>query len=142
VAQQPPGEASFPRRVVRLTLQDIDLELQTEPGLFSHRAIDTGTALLLRRAPFPPRSGHVLDLGCGYGPIAVALGARAPGANVWALDTDERALELTEANIRRAALSNVVVRTPRAVPAGLTFAAIYSNPPTRIGKHALRALLA
>jgi 16S rRNA (guanine1207-N2)-methyltransferase len=141
VAPRPHGDAPFPRRVVRLTLRDIDLELQTDPGLFSHRTIDTGTMLLLQHAPSPPESGHLLDLGCGYGPIALVLAIRAPRARVWAVDTDDRALSVTEENVQRAGLSNVVVCTPRAVPDALSFASIYSNPPTRIGKHALHALL-
>jgi 16S rRNA (guanine1207-N2)-methyltransferase len=83
----------------------------------------------------------LLDLGCGYGPIALALARRAPNARVWAVDVDDRALQATEKNARRAAVTNVVACTPRAVPDGISFRAIYSNPPTRIGRAALMALL-
>lgn len=58
-----------------------------------------------------------------------------------ALDVDDRALQATESNARRASVTNVVVRTPRAVPTHLSFSAIYSNPPTRIGKAALLSML-
>ncbi len=134
-------DAPFQRRVVRLSLPDLDLELQTEAGLFSHRSIDAGTEVLLRHAPPPPDRGNLLDLGCGYGPVALVLGVRAPRARVWAVDVDDRALEITDANVRRAGLANIVACTPRSVPPDLTFSAIYSNPPTRIGKLAVRSLL-
>lgn len=134
-------DAPFPEALVRLTLPDLVLDLATEPGLFSHRRIDTGTQILLEDAPRPPSGGELLDLGCGYGPVALALARRSPKARVWALDVDDRALQATERNAQRASITNVVVSTPRAVPAHLSFSAIYSNPPTRIGKAALLSLL-
>jgi len=89
----------------------------------------------------PPSTGDLLDLGCGYGPIAIALAARAPNARVWAVDVNERALALTIANAEAAGLSNVRAVTPEAVPQRVRFAAIYTNPPVRIGKTALHELL-
>src|SRR6266498_5164069 len=86
------------RRTVRLRLGDLDLELQADRGVFGSKGIDAGTMVLLREAPPPPESGDVLDLGCGYGPIAIALARKAPNARVWAVDVNERALELTQAN--------------------------------------------
>jgi 16S rRNA (guanine1207-N2)-methyltransferase len=135
------SDASLPSTIVTLSLPDHVLSLKTEPGLFSHRQIDIGTDLLLRFAPFPPTSGEILDLGCGYGAVALALALRAPNARVWALDVDDRALQATEENVAAHGLSNVLVTTPRSVPSEVRFAAIYSNPPTRIGKQARMALL-
>lgn len=134
-------DAPFPQALVRLTLPDLVLDLTTEPGLFSHRRINTGTQILLEDAPPPPSQGDLLDLGCGYGPIALALARRSPETRVWAVDVDDRALQATEKNAQRAAISNVVITTPRAVPDRLAFSAIYSNPPTRIGRAALLSLL-
>ena len=134
-------DAPFPETVVRLSLPDLVLDLATEPGLFSHRRVDPGTRLLLEEAPLPPSHGELLDLGCGYGPIALALASRAPRARVWAIDVDDRALQATERNARRAGLANIVTRTPRLVPDDVRFRAIYSNPPTRIGRAALVLLL-
>ena len=126
---------------VRVVLPDLYLELATDSGVFSPGRLDPGTRLLLESAPLPPASGDLLDLGCGYGPIACALATRAPGATVWAVDVNERALELCARNARAAGLENVHCVTPgdAAVPARL--AAIWSNPPVRIGKDALHALL-
>jgi len=135
-----PAVPSRPR-TVHLHLADLDLELEADRGVFGSRGIDLGTLTLLREAPQPPASGEILDLGCGYGPIAVALARRAPGTRVWAVDVNERALELTRTNAVANHAPNVEVRAPDAVPPELRFAAIYSNPPVRVGKAPLHQLL-
>ncbi len=109
--------------------------------MFGFRGVDLGTMVLLREAPAPPSSGEILDLGCGYGPIAVALALRSPGARVWAVDVNERALELTRANAAAAKAPNVSACLPDAVPQDVRFDAIYSNPPVRVGKAPLHELL-
>jgi len=126
---------------VRVILPDVYLELATDAGVFSPGRLDPGTRLLLEESPVPPASGDLLDLGCGYGPIACALAARAPEASVWAVDVNERALELCARNARAAGLANVRCVTPGDASLPARFPAIWSNPPVRIGKDALHALL-
>jgi len=127
---------------VRLALPDVGpFELVTDRGVFAADRVDPGTMVLLRAIPPLPVDGHLLDLGCGYGPIALTLAARSPRATVWAVDVNERALQLTTQNARAAGLANVVVVPPEGVPADVRFTAMYSNPPIRIGKPALHALL-
>lgn len=127
--------------LVRVVLPDVYLELATDAGVFSPGRLDAGTRLLLDQAPVPPPAGDLLDLGCGYGPIACVLAKRAPGATVWAVDVNERALELCAQNAAAAGLSNVrcVLAADPSVPSRL--AGIWSNPPVRIGKAALHELL-
>ena len=127
--------------LVRVVLPDVYLELATDAGVFSPARLDPGTRLLLDEAPAPPPAGDLLDLGCGYGPIACVLAKRSPGATVWAVDVNERALELCARNAAAAGLTNVRCVTPDdpSVPARL--AGIWSNPPVRIGKAALHELL-
>jgi 16S rRNA (guanine1207-N2)-methyltransferase len=127
---------------VHVVTPDLHLELATDSGVFSPSRLDPGTRLLLDTAPPPPAEGNLLDLGSGYGPLALVLGARSPGARVWAVDVNARALELCTANAERAGLANVRCTAPDdpAVPAA--FRLIWSNPPIRIGKPALHALLA
>jgi 16S rRNA (guanine1207-N2)-methyltransferase len=134
-----PDVASAPR-TVPLVLPDLSVTLTTDRGVFARDAVDPGTKLLLLEGPPPPAGGDLLDLGCGYGPIAVALARRAPGARVWAVDVNRRALDLCAAN---AAAAGVEVRalSPEEVPADVRFAGIWSNPPVRIGKTALHELL-
>jgi 16S rRNA (guanine1207-N2)-methyltransferase len=126
---------------VRVILPDLYLELATDAGVFSPGRLDPGTRLLLEESPAPPASGDLLDLGCGYGAIACVLAARSPGATVWAVDVNERALELCARNARAAGLQNVRCVTPDDASVPARFAAIWSNPPVRIGKDALHALL-
>ena len=127
---------------VHVELPDTSFTLRTDRGVFSHGRLDAGTALLLRAAPPPPPTGAALDLGCGAGPIAVALAGRAPGAQVWAVDVNERARALCAANASANGRANIVVAAPDEVPAGVRFDVIWSNPPIRIGKAALHELLA
>jgi 16S rRNA G1207 methylase RsmC len=97
--------------------------------------------VLLREAPPPPERGTFLDLGCGWGPIALTLGLLSPAATVYAVDVNERARELTQANATAAGLTDVRVATPDAVPDDVRFDLIWSNPPIRVGKAALHDLL-
>lgn len=135
-----PAVPSAPRSVP-LVLPDLVVDLVTDRGVFSGRAVDPGTRLLLLEGPAVPPEGDLLDLGCGYGPITVALARRAPGATVWGVDVNRRALDLTAANAQAAGCANVRAVAPDEVPAGLRFATIWSNPPIRIGKEPLHDLL-
>ena len=126
---------------VRVVLPDLYLELATDSGVFSPGRLDPGTRLLLENGPAPPPSGDILDLGCGYGPIACALAARAPEATVWAVDVNERALALCAANAASAGLANVRCVPPDSPDIPPRLAGIWSNPPVRIGKGPLHAML-
>jgi 16S rRNA (guanine1207-N2)-methyltransferase len=135
-----PSAAHRPE-AVHVLLPDVHLELGTDSGVFSPRRLDPGTRLLLDTAPPPPSSGNLLDLGCGYGPLALVLASRSPAARIWAVDVNTRALALTGANAARAGLVNVTGAVPDdpRIPAKIDL--IWSNPPVRIGKNALHALL-
>jgi 16S rRNA (guanine1207-N2)-methyltransferase len=122
------------------------LTLATDAGVFSPGRLDPGTRLLLEVAPPPPADGDLLDLGAGYGPLALVLAKRSPGARIWAVDVNERALELCAGNAAASGLANVrCVSAASAGPdsAGLpaTYQLIWSNPPIRIGKQALHSML-
>ena len=130
------------RRLIKLRLRDLEADLWTDRGVFAGDRVDPGTVVLLESAPAPPAGeAELLDLGCGYGPISVALARRAPRARVWAVDVNERALELTRDNAFLNGCSNVHACAPDEVPAEVRFDAIYSNPPIRIGKDPLHRLL-
>jgi 16S rRNA (guanine1207-N2)-methyltransferase len=127
---------------VHVVLPDLHLALETDAGVFSPGRRDPGTRLLLETAPPPPGAGDLLDLGCGYGPLALVLAARAPGARVWATDVNTRALRLCERNAAAAGLPNVRCVPPDDAAMPGSFGLIWSNPPIRIGKAALHELLA
>ncbi|MFE2105868.1 class I SAM-dependent methyltransferase [Kitasatospora sp. NPDC059463] len=134
-------EVASERRPITVTLPDLTLELTTDAGVFSRTRLDPGTRILLEHAPPPRVRGPILDVGCGYGPIALTWASRRKRLPVWAVDVNERALELVRHNAGSLGLGNVQAALPEEVPADLRFAAIYSNPPIRIGKTALRRLL-
>ncbi|ANY05884.1 class I SAM-dependent methyltransferase [Pseudonocardia sp. HH130630-07] len=135
-----PTAASRPGSV-RLHTSGVDLELATDAGVFSGSRIDRGTKVLLDSAPMPPVRGPLLDVGCGYGPIALTVASRRRRLPVWAVDVNERALGLTRSNAEAAGLGNVTACRPDEVPADVTFAGIYSNPPIRSGKGTLHELM-
>ena len=127
---------------VELVLPDLSATLTTDSGVFAKLRIDAGSKLLLLDGPAPtPGDQHLLDLGAGYGPIAIALAVRNPEATVWAVEINSRARELCTANAAAAGLSNVRVAAPEEVPDDVRFDRLWSNPPIRIGKSALQQLL-
>jgi 16S rRNA G1207 methylase RsmC len=127
--------------IVDVALPDVAFTMATDRGVFSHGHLDTGTSLLLREAPPPATAGELLDLGCGSGAVAITLAMRSPLAQVWAVDVNSRALELTTANAARNGVTTIHAVAPDDVPDDVRFATIWSNPPIRIGKQALQRLL-
>src|SRR3979411_615026 len=106
-----PAVASKPR-LVHLHVGELAIELKADRGVFGSRGVDLGTLVLLREAPPPPLEGEILYLCAGYGPIAIALARQAPGARVWAVDVNERAIELTKTNAAAAEVINVTASSP------------------------------
>lgn len=109
---------------------------ETSTGVFSGGHLDKATRLLLERSEPPPAGSVVLDLGCGWGPIACSLAAA--GSTVWAIDVNPRALELTAKNAGDLPVEAVL---PEDVPDEVMFDAIWSNPPIRAGKQVLHELM-
>lgn len=129
------------RRSITVQIAGRDTEVTTANGVFSPDHIDTGTAVLLANTPPPPPGGNLLDLGCGWGPIALTVATLSPRATVWAVDVNERALDLVRHNAEALGLDNIRAATPDEVPADIVFRGIRSNPPIRVGKNQLHDLL-
>ena len=139
--QPDPSTPSEPK-TVDLVLPDLVLRLTTDRGVFARDQVDTGTKLLLLEGPEPTAGdGHLVDVGAGYGPIACALAIRNPAATVWAIEVNARARHLCRHNAATAGLDNVRVIEPDEFPDDVEVDRIWSNPPIRIGKPALRTLL-
>ncbi len=135
----PGSELKLRRITVHLGGQD--REVTTSNSIFSPAHVDQGTEVLLRYAPTPPATGNLLDLGCGWGPIALSLALESPEATVWAVDVNDRALELVRRNAAEFGLSNIRAVRADDVPADVQFSAIWSNPPIRVGKDVLHGML-
>jgi 16S rRNA (guanine1207-N2)-methyltransferase len=128
-------------RTMSVVLADRRVEVVTASGVFSPDRVDAGTAVLLSHTPPPPPGGHLLDLGCGWGPISLSLAMLAPHATVWAVDVNERALDLVRRNAEALGLTNVNAVRPEDVPDDVVFRSIRSNPPIRVGKNVLHGML-
>lgn len=132
--------ASSSERTVDLVLPDVQMTLTTDRGVFSADHVDIGSKLLLLDGPAAVPNDRVLvDVGCGYGPIAYTLAARNPTATVYAVDVNQRARDLCARNT--ASLGNVIVAAPEDVPTDLVVDRVWSNPPIRVGKQVLHDLL-
>ena len=129
------------RKRLHVVLRGNEADVEVSNGVFSGNRVDLGTSVLLRQAPEPPEEGTFLDLGCGWGPIALALGFASPKADIWALDVNERALDLTRRNAELNGVRNVRAVTADEIPSDVTFDLIWSNPPIRVGKDVLHELL-
>lgn len=136
-----PGSADV-RRTVAARIWGREYTFTTATGVFSRDRLDLGTAVLLREVDPPAAGGTYLDLGSGYGPIAVALATEDQQARIWAVDVNARALELTRENAVAAGVADrVQVAQPDDVPADVRFDQIWSNPAIHIGKEELHRML-
>lgn len=116
--------------------------LTSANGVFAADGLDRGTEILLRESVPPIGEPDVLDLGCGYGPVALGIALACPGARVDAVDVNERAVALCRDNaVELGVADRVRTLRPDQVEAGRTYDEIWSNPPIRIGKEALHTLL-
>ena len=120
-----------------------EFHFETTWGLFSPRGIDEGTRLLLDRLEVPADS-DCLDLGCGYGPIGLALAAQAPQGHTLMVDKDFVAVEYARRNARLNHLDNAEALLSNGfeqIPPGRRFDLIASNIPAKVGRELLSILL-
>ena len=131
----------FRPKEISVELDGRKVSVTTAGGVFSPDHIDTGTQVLLEHLDQVPPSGDLLDIGCGWGAIALAMALHSPHATIWAIDVNDRSLELTRLNAARLGLNNIKVCRPEEVPDKLEFSGIWSNPPIRVGKEVLHEIL-
>jgi len=137
-AEQPSSGSAPTTHEVRV--RKLQLTLAGDRGVFNQGDLDWGTRVLIENADVPS-GGVLLDLGCGGGAIAAALAKLRPDAEIWAIDINERAREVTQRTLALNSITNVRVASPDAVPPDLRFDGIWSNPPIRVGKSELHQLL-
>lgn len=126
-------------REIHVNLGGKERSVLTDSGVFSASGLDKGTGVLLQSVPTPPPSSCVLDLGCGWGTISMDLAIKSPSCQIWALEINERAKELCKKNAEKLGIKNIkVIDEGQKTP---DFDFIYSNPPVRIGKEAMRKLI-
>lgn len=114
-------------------LRDIELEFITDAGVFSKKRVDFGSDLLINS--IPEITGEILDIGCGYGAIGISLSSLFPSAKVTMIDINERAVDLTNRNIKLNSIKNAqVLQSDGFENITGSFDVIVSNPPIRTGK--------
>lgn len=132
------------RRTLQVDLRGHKVSVQVSNGVFSSSKLDLGTAVLLKHAPQPPENGRFFDIGCGWGAISLALGFESPNAQIYAVDVNKRALELTNINAKNAGLNNIhtyLVEDALKEDSSKNIDLIWSNPPIRVGKDVLHNIL-
>ncbi|QHN50805.1 class I SAM-dependent methyltransferase [Geobacillus stearothermophilus] len=124
------------------TLRGHEFRFTTDSGVFSKRGVDFGTRLLIETFEEPEVAGDLLDVGCGYGPIGLALAKSFPNRLVQMIDVNERALELARENKRANHIDNVrIYQSDLFSEVGeQRFAAVVTNPPIRAGKRVVHAI--
>ena len=126
------------------TLRGHEFKFVTDAGVFSKKTVDFGSRLLIEALDFSEMiSGDLLDVGCGYGPMGLALAKEDSERKVEMVDVNERALGLAKQNASNNRLSNVLIHASDIYESveGKEFAAIVSNPPIRAGKKVVHGVL-
>jgi 16S rRNA G1207 methylase RsmC len=134
-------KSEYQPKQIELDVAGEVFKVSTASGTFSPLRLDVGTSVLIDHLGLAPQEGNILDLGCGWGAIALNLAKHSPKAKVWAVDVNNRSLELTAENAKIVGLENIQTAIPESVPKELMFSGIWSNPPIRIGKKELHELL-
>lgn len=135
--------AASDRGKIETNLRGFSLSLVTDAGVFSKNDIDFGSRLLIETMRIPD-TAHVLDVGCGYGPIGICAAKLAVRGHVTMIDINERAVELAKENAKRNEVHNVrVIQSDRFEGLGENvFDVILTNPPIRAGKSVVHDIFA
>ena len=122
-------------KIIDFTYKNNHLTFKSDYGVFSKNHVDPASILLLENVQIED-DATVLDLGCGYGPIGIALAVTRP-ISLTMSDVNERALALAEENARQNKVSADIVQSDGLSHISQRFDHIISNPPIRIGKESL-----
>lgn len=119
------------------TIHNKPYRFRTDSGVFSRQQMDFGSRLLVETLLEQlPITGDVLDLGCGYGPMGIAVAQEHPEIHVDMVDVSERALELARDNAKLNGVDNVTIQTSDGYETvtKMDYQVILTNPPIRAGK--------
>jgi 16S rRNA G1207 methylase RsmC len=128
--------------VIRTHLRGIHFEFLTASGVFSKKRVDLGTRLLIESMVLP-QEGYVLDVGCGYGAVGIAVGAFNSNLQVIMVDVNERAIRLARQNVEINNVQNVEVKRGHLYEPvrDLMFNCVLSNPPVSAGMETVKAVV-
>lgn len=114
--------------------------------MFSSASVDVGTRLLLKSLATSPHSGgaRVLDLGCGYGPLGLAVATMSPRSTVDLMDRDAVAVAYARLNAGLNEIAGVSVEPGLGwadVAEGRTYDLVVSNIPAKVGPAGIESWL-
>lgn len=123
-------------------LKERQYTFTSDVGVFSKNEVDFGSKLLIEQFRPPEIQGDILDLGCGYGPIGIAISDSYPDRHVVMTDVNERAVLLAEKNAAKNQINNAefIQSDQFSQLDGRMFAAILTNPPIRAGKQTVHQM--
>ncbi|WP_239256314.1 class I SAM-dependent methyltransferase [Listeria ilorinensis] len=136
-------DAKHDRKRFSFTLKGTELTFISDAGVFSKNTIDFGSRLLVEKFSMDREAVRFLDVGCGYGPIGLALAKAFPDVSVDMVDINLRAVDLAKENAALNEIRNVEIfesSTYEKVERG-DYDAILSNPPIRAGKAVVHQIL-
>ncbi|MUV38073.1 16S rRNA (guanine(1207)-N(2))-methyltransferase [Lentibacillus sp. JNUCC-1] len=138
---QKPQSKSSPK-TWHFTLRERNYQFTSDYGVFSKQEVDFGSRLLIEYFTAPETEGDILDLGCGYGPIGVALADAFPKRDIVMADINERAVELAKQNVQLNHIDNAtIIQSDRFASINdCKFAAVVTNPPIRSGKKVVHSM--
>lgn len=136
-----PEVASRPKQI-RARLRGREWTFVTDRGVFARGGVDAGTRLLVEAIRIAP-ADHIMDIGCGYGPVGLVAASLAFHGQAVLIDVNARAVGLAAQNAQLNGLVNVeVLQGDGCGPVGgRIFDAAVTNPPIRAGKATLRRLV-
>jgi 16S rRNA (guanine1207-N2)-methyltransferase len=128
--------------LVRTSLCGRSFEFLTASSVFSKRKVDSGTRLLIE-ATILPQTGCVLDIGCGYGAVGIAVAKINPKLHVVMTDVNARAVRLAKKNIELNRVTNTEVRYGFFYEPveDLRFNCVLSNPPVSAGMETVKNIV-
>ena len=133
-------EIKSEKKRIKYTIQNKKFEFITDNGVFSKSKVDFGTDLMLNEFLKKNRGLEVekikiLDIGCGYGVVSVVLKSFYPEISITLSDVNERALELSEENLKKYDINDYhIIKSDAFEKITEKFNVILSNPPIRAGK--------
>ena len=133
-------EIKSEKKTIKYTIQNKKFEFITDNGVFSKSKVDFGTDLMLNEFLKKNRGLEVekikiLDIGCGYGVVSVILKSFYPEISITLSDVNERALELSEENLKKYGMNDYhIIKSDAFEKITEKFDVILSNPPIRAGK--------
>lgn len=125
------------------TLGGKSFHFVSDNGVFSKNTLDFGSRLLIENFDSPLVAGPILDVGCGYGPIGMAIAYNNTERQIELIDINERAIYLAKKNIEQNGLANAEAHQSDLYTKlnYNEYAAIVSNPPIRAGKQVVHTIL-